>query len=120
MLKNFLLVGLGGAVGSMLRYAVTLLFAALQQSANWATVVVNVIGSFLIGILLGTLSPGSLQLLLTVGLCGGFTTFSTYSSQSITLMQNGHVGAGLAYIIGTVALCLLFVWLGRICSTIRL
>ncbi len=112
MLKNFIFVGLGGAVGSMLRYAVTLLATAMQISTNWATVAVNVVGSFLIGLFLSMCGTGSWMLLLTVGLCGGFTTFSTFSSQSLTLLQNGQYGAGLAYVFGTLVLCLLFVWCG--------
>lgn len=112
MLKNFLWVGLGGAVGSMLRYAVTLLAAALQISSNWATVTVNIVGSFLIGLLMSVCGQSTLLLLLTVGLCGGFTTFSTFSSQSLALFQNGQPMLALAYIFGTLVFCLLAVWLG--------
>lgn len=112
MLKNFLFVGLGGAVGSMLRYAVTLLAAALQLSSNWATVTVNVVGSFLIGLLMSLCGQGTMLLMLTVGLCGGFTTFSTFSSQSLSLFQNGRPLLALAYIFGTLVFCLLAVWLG--------
>lgn len=112
MLKNFLWVGLGGAVGSMLRYGVTLLAAALQISSNWATVTVNIVGSFLIGLLMSVCGQSTLLLLLTVGLCGGFTTFSTFSSQSLALFQNGQTMLALAYIFGTLVFCLLAVWLG--------
>lgn len=112
MLKNFLWVGLGGAAGSMLRYAVTLLAAALQISSHWATVTVNVVGSFLIGLLMSVCGQSTLLLLLTVGLCGGFTTFSTFSSQSLALFQNGQPMLALAYIFGTLVFCLLAVWLG--------
>ena len=112
MLKNFLWVGLGGAVGSMLRYAVTLLAGALQISSNWATVTVNIVGSFLIGLLMSVCGQSTLLLLLTVGLCGGFTTFSTFSSQSLALFQNGQPMLALAYIFGTLVFCLLAVWLG--------
>ena len=112
MLKNFLFVGLGGALGSMLRYACTLLAQVAHISSNWATLFVNTTGSFLIGFCMAYCDKASLLLFLTVGLCGGFTTFSTFSSQSLNLLQTGRYGAGLAYILGTFTLCLLCVWLG--------
>jgi len=96
----------------MLRYAFTLLAGVVQFSTEWATLAVNVLGSFLIGLCMTVCDKGSLLLFLTVGVCGGFTTFSTFSSQSLALLQTGRVGAGLAYIGGTIILCLCFVWLG--------
>lgn len=112
MFRNFLFVGLGGACGSMLRYAVTLFCISLNISSNWATIAVNVVGSFLIGLFMGLLEQGTLMLFLTVGFCGGFTTFSTFSSQALTLLQSGQYFAGFAYILGSLILCLFFVWLG--------
>lgn len=111
-LINFLVVGLGGAAGSMLRYGVTLLFAFLHLSGNLATFSVNVIGSFLIGILTGCCKEGTLLLLLTVGLCGGFTTFSTFSLQSVRLIQGGNLWEAAIYIIGTLVMCVAAAWLG--------
>lgn len=111
-MKNFLFVGLGGAVGSMLRYAITLLAGTLHLHATWATLTVNVVGSFLIGLCLSLCTPGTALLFLTVGMCGGFTTFSTFSSQSLNLLQSGQVGWALANIFGTIILCLLAVWAG--------
>ncbi len=109
---NLLVVGLGGAVGSMLRYGMTLLFAFLNLSGNLATFSVNVIGSFLIGILTGVCREGMLLLLLTVGLCGGFTTFSTFSLQSVRLIQAGKLCEAALYIIGTFVICVIAAWLG--------
>lgn len=109
---NLLVVGLGGAVGSMLRYGMTLLFAFLNLSGNLATFSVNVIGSFLIGILTGVCREGTLLLLLTVGLCGGFTTFSTFSLQSVRLLQSGNLWEAALYIIGTLVVCVAAAWLG--------
>lgn len=106
------MVGLGGAVGSMLRYGVTLLFASLHLSGNLATFSVNAIGSFLIGILTGCCEEGTLLLLLTVGLCGGFTTFSTFSLQSVRLIQGGNLWEAAIYIIGTLVMCAAAAWLG--------
>lgn len=112
MLKNFLFVGLGGALGSMLRYAFTLLAQLLCISSHWATLTVNILGSFLIGCFSVSCNKTTLLLLLTVGFCGGFTTFSTFSSQSLLLLQNGRYGAGAAYIVANLLLCILFAWLG--------
>lgn len=112
MFRNFIFVGLGGALGSIIRYAVTLLSNVLNISPNWATIAVNVIGSFLIGLFLGLFGQGTLMLFLTVGFCGGFTTFSTFSSQALTLLQNGHYFVGFSYIFGSLILCMLFAWLG--------
>lgn len=114
MVKEFLFVGLGGAVGSMLRYGVTVLARVMSLSSNWGTLLVNVLGSFLIGLVMASCEKGTGFLFLTVGLCGGFTTFSTFSSQSLNLLQEGRFGAAFTYIFGTLLLCLLFVWLGTL------
>lgn len=111
-LLNFFLVGLGGALGSMLRYGMTLICAALNLSGNAATLGVNILGSFLIGLFTGCCKDGSLLLLLTVGLCGGFTTFSTFSMQNVRLLQDGKIGLAAVYIISTVLACIVMAWLG--------
>lgn len=111
-LVNFFLVGLGGALGSMLRYGITLICAALNLSGNAATLGVNILGSFLIGLFTGCCKDGSLLLLLTVGLCGGFTTFSTFSMQNVRLLQDGKIGLAVVYIISTVLACIVMAWLG--------
>lgn len=109
---NILTVGLGGALGSMLRYGVTLLFAALGWSGNLAIVLVNALGSFAIGYLSGAVKGSTLILLLTVGVCGGFTTFSTYSMQSVRLLQEGRILPLILYVAGTVIVCILMAWVG--------
>lgn len=111
MHRDFLLVALGGAVGSAMRYGLSLLTAAWQWSPLWGTIGANVAGSFLIGVGMGACS-GGWQLLMVVGLCGGFTTFSTFSAQSLGLMQEGRFGLAAAYILGSVAICLIATWLG--------
>lgn len=111
-LVNFLMVGLGGAAGSMLRYGVTMLGSTLGISGNTATFFVNTLGSFLIGLLTGCCRQETLLLLLTVGLCGGFTTFSTFSMQNVRMLQEGRVGMAVTYILLTVFVCILMAWLG--------
>ncbi len=108
---------MGGALGSMLRYGATLLCAALNCSSNWATLCVNVVGSFAIGALSAALPPGGWLLAATVGFCGGFTTFSTFSAQSVALLSQGRIASAAAYIAATLLLCIacaaLGCWLGR-------
>lgn len=116
---NFLMVGLGGAAGSMLRYGMTLLCAAFSISGNVATFGVNILGSFFIGLFSGCCREGSLLLLLTVGLCGGFTTFSTFSIQNVRMLQEGKVGMASIYIIATVIVCVAMAWLGYSLSQSR-
>jgi len=117
---NYLWVALGGATGSVARYWLAAAVAALTGPRfPWGTLLINVGGSFVIG-WFGALSaePGPLvvspgmRLLVMVGFCGGFTTFSSFSLQTLELLQAGEVLQAGAYILGSVALCLLFVWFG--------
>ena len=112
MLRNILLVGLGGAAGSILRYAVGLLVKYCGSGGEWATLGVNFAGSLLIGLLWACCPGGSRNLLWVVGLCGGFTTFSTFSLQSVSLLSSGKTLAAGLYILGHVLLCLAAAWLG--------
>ena len=117
MFKNILIVGLGGAAGSILRYLATLAGNALHCASWIATLSVNSIGSFLIGLFMAACTSGDWKLMLTVGLCGGFTTYSTFSAQSLEMLRSGNYLNAGAYISGTVVLCLLFVWAGMYVGT---
>jgi len=112
ILRNFLLVMAGGALGSALRYAFSLLSLHFGVQAHWGTMVVNALGSLLIGILAAVLSEETWTLLLIVGVCGGFTTYSTFSLQTISLLQNGNTSTALIYIAVTLCICLLFTYIG--------
>lgn len=112
MVKNFIAAGAGGAIGAMLRYGMTVLGIHLHWSSNLSTFLVNIIGSFVMGVLVSGCGQGTLLLMATVGLCGGFTTFSTFSMQSVNLLQEGKWGQAAFYIFGTMAVCLLMSWLG--------
>ena len=111
---NFLWVFLGGGIGSILRYAVGLFIGA--TAFPWATLAVNVGGSLAIGLFGGWSErfgwPEAVRLALTVGLCGGFTTFSTFSKESLALAQSGRWGAFAAYTLGSFALGLAAVAMG--------
>jgi CrcB protein len=113
----FLLIAVGGAVGSLLRYLVG---GAVQRTSAGGfpigTMFVNVSGCFLIGILLRQfmnmqLSP-ELRALLIVGFCGGFTTFSTFSAETVGLIEGGEYGRATSYVILSVVLCLSATLLG--------
>ena len=114
MLKNFLFVALGGALGASLRYGVALLGTYLGSSSQRVTFLINIVGSFLLGFLTAMAPPGSLFMFAAIGVCGSFTTFSTYSVHSVALLQEGRYGAAVVYIIGTVILCLILAWAGLI------
>lgn len=95
---NFLLVGLGGALGSMTRYGVGLAFAG--TTFPFATLVVNVVGCFCIGLALPVVDRGRLlspdmRLLIVVGFLGGFTTFSAFGYESVALMRTSSTVAAI-------------------------
>lgn len=116
-MKTCLLVGLGGAVGSMLRYGIS----SWGNRFVWGhlpvgTLLVNVAGSLLLGILLGVASQHlnrDVQLLLSVGLCGGFTTFSTFTAENVKLLQSNLAGWALLYVVLSLGLGLLAFWAGK-------
>ena len=93
----------GGAVGSVARYLVTVAMTATTTAFPYATLVVNVVGAFLIGLFARLFATPDhdpvLRLALTTGLCGGFTTFSTFSAETITLVQQGRAGRAAVYVL---------------------
>lgn len=110
-MRNILLVGAGGALGSIARYLLAQLFASAAICGEWATLAVNVVGSFLIGLFVPTLG-GAGYLFMAMGFCGGFTTFSTFSSQALHLFQAGERAAAALYVVASVVLSLLSAFLG--------
>lgn len=114
------LIGLGSAVGGMLRYALTAAFVRLMgPEFPWGTIFINVTGSILIGALAAASGPtGRFPLnddwrqFLMAGFCGGYTTFSAFSLQTLVLAEQGAWGSAAANVVGSVVLCLLGVWLG--------
>ena len=119
-MKHLLLVGLGGFIGSVARFLVSKLNLSWHfLSIPMGTLTVNVLGSFIIGILVGIsaksdLISTDLRLFLMVGFCGGFTTFSSFSSENLILMQNGQVVTVLIYTALSILLGFLAVYLGYI------
>jgi CrcB protein len=111
MIKNILLVGAGGALGSIARYLITCLFTYLAISSELAILLVNIIGSFVIGLLIPA-SQNTMYLLMAIGFCGGFTTFSTFSAQALQMLQNGQRLSSIIYILASVLISISFVFLG--------
>ncbi len=122
MLRAFLLVGLGGATGSMARYGIGYAISKYLHNPLYpvATFSINIIGSLIIGILFGLSSRSQwLQVtgmyLLASGFCGGFTTFSTFALDNVDLMQKGQSWVAITYTALSVALGLLLcragIWL---------
>ena len=119
MIKDLLLVGVGGGVGSMLRYLTSRLSARFisSQRALVGTFIVNVVGCFIIGLLAGWLlfnvnKSQQLPLLLVTGFCGGYTTFSAFAFENVQLLQSGHIIYSILYIVASVSIGLSAVWGG--------
>lgn len=110
MTKALICIFLGGGTGSVLRYCVQLALheRIVPYNFPWATFTVNIVGSFLIGMFYALSArfnlSADIRLLLTTGLCGGFTTFSTFSNDSLILLKQGLHGLFLLYVVLSVAL----------------
>jgi len=119
MFKDILFVGLGGGIGSIMRF-LTSRFTARLVAAQWlflGTLAANLIGCFLIGILSGWMlshmpDNQSFRLLFIVGFCGGYTTFSTFAFENYRLIEMNQWGILLLYLTASVVLGIIAVWLG--------
>ena len=113
-------VALGGALGSVARYWMTNAVTALTGPLfPWGTIAINVIGSFVIGLVAyATVPVGAVPIsfdiraFILVGICGGYTTFSSFSLQTLELARSGHWLYAAANIVLSVVLCLIAVWAG--------
>jgi CrcB protein len=117
---SYLWVMIGSALGGLLRYALTRLTIPISTGVPWGTVLINVLGSFVIGYF-GTLTlqngrypvSDNLRLFVMVGICGGFTTFSSFSLQTLDLMRSGAWAKALANVVVSVVLCVAAVGAGH-------
>ena len=116
-MKSFILVFLGGGLGSGLRYLVTIAMSQYSKVLPFGTFTVNMIGCLLIGLILGyaqkenTLTSNQ-TLLLATGFCGGFTTFSAFASENLELIKNGELFNFSIYAIGSVFLGIVLILIG--------
>ena len=121
-LQLYLAVAAGGALGTAGRFFLSGVIAnAFGATFPWGTLIINITGSFVIGFF-GTLTGPDGRLLVSgvtrqfvmVGICGGYTTFSSFSLQTLNLMNDGEWLYAGWNVLGSVALCLLFVWIGAV------
>lgn len=116
--KDILIVGLGGGVGSVARFLCQRSVSAWYPHAfPFGTLIVNFLGCFLIGLLLGLMEKGSIvkpemRLLLVTGFCGGFTTFSAFAAENIQLLRDGRLLYFTIYTVGSVVLGILAAFAG--------
>ena len=103
ILKNTLFIGCGSFIGGAARYLISVAMKTISKGFPWGTLVVNLVGCLVIGLLWGFFSKNSGEssswaLFMTVGICGGFTTFSTFSKEALMMLQAGNFFSLLAYV----------------------
>ena len=118
MLKSLLIVGTGSFIGGAMRYLLsTYMKNICSQGFPWGTLAVNLLGCFLFGIFFAIFSKNSstdstLYLLLTTGICGGFTTFSTFANESVQMLQNSNITGFIGYVATSILFGLALIALG--------
>ena len=122
MLTHYLAVAIGGAAGSVLRFALhEWMTERWGRGFPWGTLSINILGSFLLGVLFVVLIerlevPPALRLGLMVGVLGGFTTFSTFSMDAVHLFSQGFPLRAIAYMLASVVVCVAAAFLGIYCA----
>jgi len=117
-LKSYILVALGGAIGSVSRFGISQIFSSkVPTSFPWATLLINLAGCLLIGLIVGLaeryqVSSRSLRCFFIVGICGGFTTFSAFSLETLRLFQASQNIQAILYILASILLGLALTILG--------
>jgi CrcB protein len=122
----YAVVALGGALGTIARYFVSGVVAnAFGETFPWGTMIINITGSFIVGFFWTLTAPdgrlfvsGSTRQFVMTGFCGGFTTFSSFSLQTLNLMNDGEWLYAGGNVLGSVTLCMLGVWLGSLSAAV--
>lgn len=119
-MNSYLLVGIGGALGAIARFGAQNWIGSLPNGFPAATFLVNIVGSIAMGVLIGVLAKttpqyqNEIRLFVAVGIFGGFTTFSSFSLDAITLIERGDITLAGLYIVGSVLLSLAGLWMGML------
>ncbi|WP_363278165.1 fluoride efflux transporter CrcB [Devosia sp.] len=122
----YLLVGIGGALGAMFRYGAQVAIGSLPNGFPVSTFLINIVGSVAMGVLVGVLArttpqfQNEIRLFVAVGIFGGFTTFSSFSLDAITLIERGDILLAGIYIIGSVLLAVAGLWMGLLAVRVAL
>ncbi|MCE2732486.1 MAG: fluoride efflux transporter CrcB [Flammeovirgaceae bacterium] len=122
-MKNFLLVFMGGGLGSISRYALTFVFPANKSQWPWATFVANLVACLILGFVVGLIADKVqnqhvYRAFWLTGFCGGFSTFSTFSAESLQTFQQGNALLSVSYMFLSFLTCVVFIavgqWLGKL------
>jgi fluoride exporter len=124
-MTTYMWIAIGSALGGMARHWCTMAGTAWFGAAfPWGTLFINIFGSFVIGLFFALTGPEgrfdaslNARLFVMTGLCGGYTTFSAFSLQTLSLFQDGAILRGSGYVAASVVLCLLGVWAGYALAT---
>jgi CrcB protein len=128
VITTYLWIALGGALGSMARFWLAAMVAEIiGPQFPWGTILINIVGSFIIGFFATFTGPGGRMLasfntraFVMVGICGGFTTFSAFSLQTLDLARENHWAQAGGNIVLSVVMCLLAVWAGHAMAAMML
>lgn len=119
MILNCLAIGAGGAMGAILRYLMSLLPIQGKYGFPFATLLTNILGALLMGVIVGAIAQGHqiddrLSMFLRVGVCGGFTTFSTFALETSNMLSSGKVALGIGYAVLSAGLSIAAVMAGQL------
>lgn len=113
---NFILVGIGGAIGSIMRYALNVWLTSKNFNFPLATFLANIVSCLILGMSVSLFSKGFIdekqRLLIVTGICGGFSTFSTFTNETYQLFQGGNYTLVFANIVLNVLVCIIFLIIG--------
>jgi CrcB protein len=111
-MNNLLLIFIGGGLGSVSRYALGIFISEKFKSFfPWGTLSINILACFILGVVTAWIAAkgdnSSLRMLIGVGFCGGFSTFSTFTAETMNMLSRGQTASALLYIAGSVSLCMM-------------